>query len=140
MAENKTQPTASSVEAFLDGITSAQRRDDAKALCAIMSRLSGAPPVMWGSAIVGFGRYRYAYDSGRTGEFLRIGFAARSNALVLYLIGGFPQHDALLARLGKYSTGKSCLYLKKLSDADPAVLEELIAAAWAHMADKYPVA
>lgn len=138
MAANKTQPTDASVDDFLDTIEPEQRRADAKAVCALMARLSGEPPVMWGTSIVGFGRYAYAYESGRKGEFLRIGFGARKTALVLYLIGGFPQHADLLAKLGRHSTGASCLYLKKLADADPAVLEELIAASLAYMAEKYP--
>ena len=138
MAAIKTIATPAGVDAYLESVEPEARRADAKAVCAIMARLSGEPPVMWGGSIVGFGRYAYAYDSGRTGEAMRIGFSARKSALVLYIIGGFPRHEAILARLGKHTTGKSCLYLKRLSDADPAVLEELIAASLAHMAKTNP--
>lgn len=138
MAENKTQPTTASVAAFLDAIEPEARRADAKTVAAMMARLSGEPPVMWGSAIIGFGRYRYAYESGRTGEYLRIGFSPRKSGLVLYLMDGFAARGDLLARLGRHSTSVSCLNLKKLADVDFAVLEELIAASLAEIDRRYP--
>ena len=106
----------------------------------MMERISGFPATMWGPSIVGFGRYHYRYDSGRQGEAPRIGFSPRAKELVLYLIGGFPRHQALMDRLGKYRTGKACLYLKRLADVDEAVLEELIGEALAYMREKYPEA
>ena len=138
MAENKTKPTEMSVDSFLDAIPDPQRREDGKRLRAMMERISGCPAVMWGPSIVGFGRYHYRYDSGHEGEMARIGFSPRAKELVLYLIGGFPRHQALMDRLGKYRNGKSCLYVKRLSDVDEAVLESLIAEGLDYMREKYP--
>ena len=138
MAENKTKATEASVEAFLDAIPDPQKRGDAKAVCRMMARVSGEPPKMWGPSIVGFGSYHYRYDSGREGDFLRVGFSPRASALTLYIMGGFPRHQALMDRLGKYKTGKSCLYLKRLSDVDESVLEALVAESLDHMRKAYP--
>lgn len=126
---NKTQPTSASVEAFLDAVNPPGRRDDAAAVCAIMARVSGEPPRMWGPGIVGFGVRRYVYESGRAGEVLKIGFSPRKPALVLY-ISAAAAEDPLVARLGKVTTGKSCIYVKRLADIDLAVLETLIKQAW----------
>lgn len=139
MAENKTKPTDVDVGAFIDAVDHPERRDDARALAALMERVSGEPAAMWGPTMVGFGRYRYRYDSGRKGDAFRIGFSPRKAELVLYLLDGFTERDALLARLGKHRTGKSCLYVKRLADVDMGVLEQLVAASWRHMADKYPL-
>lgn len=138
MAENKTQATVASVAGFVEQIEPEARRDDARTVAAMMERLSGYPPVMWGPAIVGFGSYHYKYDSGREGDFLRIGFSPRKAALTLYIMDGFPRHAELMARLGTYKTGKSCLYVKKLADLDMAVLEELVTASLSYMQEKYP--
>lgn len=138
MAENKTKQTEASVADFLAAVEPAQRRDDARAVCAMMERISGEPPAMWGPTIVGFGRYHYRYDSGHEGDMARIGFSPRRAALTLYIAGGFPRHADLMARLGKYSTGKSCLYLKRLSDVDREVLEALIEESLAYMEATYP--
>jgi uncharacterized protein DUF1801 len=135
MAELKTKPTQASVEAFLDAVPDPQKRADAKAVCALMARLSGEPPAMWGPSIVGFGRYRYKYDSGHEGEMARIGFSPRARELVLYL---FPRHQALMERLGRYRTGKSCLYIKRLADVDEAVLEALVGESLDYMRAAYP--
>ena len=136
--EAKTKATGVSVDAFLDSVADPGRREDAKKVRAMMERISGYPAKMWGPSIVGFGRYHYKYDSGHEGEIARIGFSPRARELVLYLIGGFPRHQALMDRLGKYRTGKSCLYVKRLSDVDQSVLEELIAEALDYMREKYP--
>lgn len=138
MPEIKTKATGTDVAAFIDAVEPPQRREDAKTLCALMARISGEPPAMWGPSIVGFGRYHYRYDSGHEGDMARISFAPRKAQLVLYIVMGFPRYDALLARLGKYSTGKSCLYIKTLADVDMAVLEELVQAGWDDMAARYP--
>jgi hypothetical protein len=122
---NKTKVTAQPVSAFLAAVEPAQRREDAQVLCALMQRLSGEPPRMWGPTIVGFGLHRYRYASGREGETLEIGFSPRKPALVLYLHGA-TRREELLARFGKYSQGKGCIYLKRLSDIDMAVLEDLV--------------
>jgi hypothetical protein len=138
MAELKTKPTGVAVDTFLDGVADPQRRADAQRVRAMMERLSGYPAAMWGPSIVGFGSYHYKYDSGHEGDWGRIGFSPRAKELVLYLMGGFPRHQALMDRLGKYKTGKSCLYIKRLSDVDEAVLEELIVEALDYMREKYP--
>lgn len=131
--KNKTQPTGGDVDAFIEAVPNERRRADAKTVRAMMERLSGEPAEMWGPSIVGFGRYRYRYESGREGEICRIGFSPRSNALVLYIVDDFPRYQEIIDRLGKYTNGKCCLYVKKLSEVDQAVLEELIVASLNHM-------
>lgn len=138
MAENKTLPTQASVDQFLAGVADSGQREDAKALIALLSRVSGETATLWGPSIIGFGRYAYRYDSGRTGEMCRIGFSPRKGKTVLYIVDGFPQHEEQLARLGKHKTGKSCLYIKRLSDVDMKVLEEMCSASLASMAERYP--
>jgi hypothetical protein len=138
MAEMKTRPSHTPVEAFLDGVESAERRADARAIVASTRRISGLEPRMWGPSIIGFGSYHYRYESGREGDMCRLGLSPRKASLVLYLAGGHSRHEAILSRLGKFSTGKGCLYLKRLSDVDGAVLDELLAASWAHSLSAYP--
>ena len=133
-SENKTQATVASVDAFLDAIADLPRREDCRRVRALMEAATGAPAVMWGPSIVGFGRYRYRYASGREGEWPVTGFSPRKNDLTLYLMPGFEQQAALMAKLGKHKTGKSCLYLKRLADVDRVVLEELITRSVAAMA------
>ncbi len=125
-SEAKTQPTDEDPRAFLDRVENAQRRADCHTVLAMMENAAGVPPVMWGPAIVGFGRYRYTYASGRTGDWPIIGFSPRKNDLTLYLSSDYDGHAELMARLGKYKVSKACLYLKRLSDVDLAVLETLI--------------
>jgi Domain of unknown function (DU1801) len=125
MAEIKTRPTDVSVDAFIDGVEHPVRRADSKAVREMMERGTGEPAVMWGPTIIGFGRYHYRYASGQQGDMCRIGFSPRSANLVLY-VGGFPEYETLLAKLGKYKRSKACLYLNKLADVDAAVLEEII--------------
>ncbi|WP_397594333.1 DUF1801 domain-containing protein [Sphingorhabdus sp.] len=137
-AENKTQATVTRVEDFVTGIADENQRADARSLIALMTRLSGKPATMWGPSIIGFGRYRYRYDSGREGEMCRIGFSPRKGQTVLYLIDGFEGHAELMAKLGKHKTGKSCLYVKRLSDIDLVVLEDMCRSSLAYMAAKYP--
>lgn len=126
MAENKTQPTIASVPAFLDACTDEVRRTDAKALVKLMQKVTGKKPAMWGPSIVGFDSYHYKYESGREGDMLIVGFSPRKAANVLYGTIGFDGADALLAKLGKHTTGKGCLYIRKLSDVDMKVLEALV--------------
>jgi hypothetical protein len=137
MAELKTKPTSASVTAFLKAIDNPARADDARTIKALMERLTGEKPKMWGPSIVGFGNYHYKYDSGHEGDFFITGFSPRKKALTLYIMPGFGRYDGLMARLGKYKTGKSCLYINKLSDVDMAVLEELIASSYAWMRENY---
>jgi hypothetical protein len=125
MAENKTQPHTGSVAAFLETCDEA-KRPDAKALARLMQKITGNKPAMWGPSIVGFDKYHYIYESGREGDMPVLGFSPRKAANVLYGAIGFNGADALLARLGKHTTGKGCLYIKKLADVDQKVLEALL--------------
>lgn len=126
MAELKTRPTAQDVETFLACVADERQRGDSRTLVGLMRRVTGAEPVMWGPTIVGFGRYRYRYASGREGDWFVVGFAPRKSDLSIYIMAGFSQYPELLARLGRHKTGKACLYVKRLADVDPVVLEELI--------------
>ena len=136
MAEAKTRPTKESVAAFLAAIPDEQRRKDGQAVAKLLREVTGEKPVLWGSNIVGFGTYVYDYADGREGEWPIVGFSPRKSELVVYIMPGFERFADLLARLGKHRTGKSCLYLKKLSDADPAVLKELVSRSVAAMEKK----
>ncbi len=124
-AQVKTTENDASVEAFIAARPEAVAAD-CRTLIALMRKATGEEPRMWGTAIVGFGRYRYKGASGREGEWMVIGFSPRKATLSLYLFMGFDQEAALMAKLGKHSTGKGCLYIKRLSDVDPKVLEQLI--------------
>jgi hypothetical protein len=130
MAETKTKPTDVNVDAFLNGVEHPVRRADGKAVRAMMERITGEPAVMWGPSIVGFGRYHYRYASGHEGDMCRVGFSPRAANLVLY-VGGFPEYETLLATLGKHKRSKACLYLGKLADVDPEVLEEIVRRSYA---------
>jgi hypothetical protein len=136
MAELKTKPTKVDVDDFIDALEDEGRRDDCRALVKMMKKATKAKPVMWGPAIVGFGRYRYKYASGHEGEWPIIGFSPRKNDLTLYLMQGFERHEELLGRLGKHKTSKACLYIKKLEQVDQDALKELIDLSVEAMADK----
>lgn len=138
MAEIKTRATEVSVDEFIEGVPAAQRREDAKKVRALFERLTGEPAKMWGPTIIGFGSYRYTYESGHSGVMCRMGFSPRKAELVLYVLTGFPGQQDLLARLGRHKTGKVCLYIRQLADVDEAVLEEIATRALAHMNEKYP--
>lgn len=131
MAENKTQKTQASVAEFIEGIDDPQKKGDSKALVALMEKITGEKPTMWGSSIVGFGDFHYRSAAGSEGDWFRVGFSPRKQNLTVYLSLSdvASEYDALLDRLGKHSTGKSCLYIKRLDDVDQQVLEELIATA-----------
>jgi hypothetical protein len=134
MAELKTKQTKASVSRFLNAIEDPKRRKDCKTVAKIMKEVTGHPPKMWGESIVGYGTYRYKYASGREGDWMLTGFAPRKQALTLYIMAGFRQYDALLKKLGKFKTGKACLYVKSLEDVDLDVLRELIDRSAKHMA------
>ena len=134
MAELKTQPTSRSVESFLKTITDKCRRADCFAVLKLMKGITKAQPRMWGPSIVGFGSYHYKYESGREGEWFQAGFSPRKDSLTLYIMSGFARHDALMKKLGKHKTGKSCLYIKRLADVDMKVLTELIEESIRHVA------
>jgi hypothetical protein len=137
MAEPRTRPTRASVTAFMAAIEDRQMRTDAKKVAAMMRRVTGKRATMWGPGIVGYGRYHYRYASGREGEFMITGFAPRKQALTVYIMPGFSRFDKLMAKLGKYKTGKSCLYIKRLADVDEAVLERLIRESVGYMRKHY---
>ena len=141
-AELKTQVTDADVAAFIAAVPDARRREEAGVLDALHRRVTGCLPRMWGPSIIGYGSYRYRYDSGREGVMCRAGFSPRKPASTIYLMGNYcdrqAEADALFARLGRHSTGKSCLYVKRLDQVDLAVLEELVAISWAIMNDIYP--
>lgn len=127
MAEAKTRMTGKSVEEYLDTVASDRRRQDARTVLEMMRRASGEEPKMWGPSIIGFGRYRYRYDSGHQGESFLAGLAPRKQALTVYIMPGFDEFGDLMDRLGTYKVGKSCLYINKLESIDETVLEQLIA-------------
>ena len=126
MADNKTKPTKLSVTAFIDALGDTVRRADAKALAKLMQNAAGEKPRMWGPSIIGFGSCHYKYESGREGDMPVIAFSPRKAATVLYGVTGFDEAKVLLAKLGKHSTGKGCLYIKKLADVEQPILENLI--------------
>ena len=136
MAELKTKETAESVSDFLDKIPDKGRREDCLAVADIMRKVTKEEPKMWGSSIVGFGRYHYKYESGREGEWMITGFSPRKGDLTLYIMGGFDLFPDVMKRLGKYKTGKSCLYIRKLADVDQDVLRELVTSSVKKMAAK----
>lgn len=133
MAEAKTIPTKASVGAFLSKVKDPAMRADCDAVAALMSDLTKASPVMWGTSIVGFGTYRYKYASGREGDWPLTGFSPRARQLVLYVMPGCDGYDDLLAALGTVKCGASCVYLKRLSDVNLPALKRLIKASVAHL-------
>jgi len=138
MADLKTAPTKASVRAFLDTIDNDQRRTDCETLLRMMKKVTRTNPVMWGTSIVGFGTYHYQYDSGREGTWFLTGFSPRKQALTLYVMAGFQHYPTLMKKLGKHSTGSSCLYVKRLDDLDLDVLQELIRESVRHVRQRHP--
>lgn len=132
MAEIKTKPTTGDVGAFIDAIADPVRREDCRTVLGLMKQVTRADPKMWGPGIVGFGSYRYKYDSGREGDWFVAGFSPRKTDLTLYLMGGLDRYAPLLKKLGKHKTGKSCLYIKRLADVDVNVLRDMVAECVAH--------
>ena len=138
MADNKTKPTKLSAAAFIDALTDTTQRADAKALVKLMQSATGEKAMMWGPSIIGFGSYHYTYESGREGDMPLAGFSPRKAATVLYGVTGFSDSAALLAKLGKHTTGKGCLYVKKLADLDQKVLKSLVVKAVAAKRARQP--
>lgn len=135
MAEQaKTRPTAANVEAFLAAKVSPAQRAEADVLLALFGEVTGKPPTMWGPSIVGFGTYRYKYESGRVGESCQTGFSVRGREWVVYVVAEGPNQEELRAKLGKHKMGKACLYFKQLSDIDVQVLRALIQSSLAELA------
>ena len=137
MAENKTKPTSVAVTDFLATVKNATQRADSFELVQVMKEITGHEPVMWGSSIIGFGTYHYKYESGREGDAVLTGFSPRSKNLSIYIMAGFKRYPEVLARLGKYKTAKSCLYIKRLADVDLDSLKQLITRSYTHMNTKY---
>lgn len=137
MAELKTKKTNASVTAFLNKVKNKQRKEDCFVVLEMMKEITGDEPKMWGPSIVGFGTYHYVYASGREGDWMITGFSPRAQSLTLYIMSGFNKHDELMSKLGKYKTGKSCLYISKLEDVDTAILKQLIKSSVQSMKKRY---
>ena len=137
MAELKTKQNNTSVTEFIAAVVDKQQRVDARKISAMMRTATGSRAKMWGTNIVGFGSYHYKYASGQEGDWPIVGFSPRKQNLSLYIMPGFGRFDKLMAKLGKYKTGKSCLYIKRLSDVDEIVLEKLIDGSVMRMREMY---
>ncbi|MCG6904687.1 MAG: DUF1801 domain-containing protein [Rhodobacter sp.] len=139
MPENKTQAGDADVGAFLDAVEPERRRVDAQRLDQIFRDVTGFNPVMWGDSIIGYGQYHFVYKTGREGDFLATGFSPRKASLSIYIMPGYGDLGALLDRLGKHKTGRSCLYINKLADIDEDVLREIIRTGLRDLATRWPV-
>lgn len=137
MTKNKTQPTNNSVIDFINQVENEQKKQDALIILDLMKTITKEEPVLWGPSLIGFGNYHYKYESGREGDFFIVGFSPRKTALTIYIMPGYDRYDSLMAKLGKFKIGKSCLYIKKLSDVDLDVLTELISSSVDYMNTKY---
>ena len=137
MSDLKIKPTDFSVEDFLNSVDDEEKRADCFAILKLMKKVTGDQPRMWGPGMVGFGSYHYKYDSGREGDWFHTGFAPRKKEVTVYIMPGFSRYDDLMLKLGKYRTGKACLYLKRLEDIDVDVLSELVEQSVAHMRSIY---
>ena len=135
--QNKTTENDASVTTFLNSVEHEGKRNDALRILDMMRLCTGEEPKMWGSSIVGFGKYHYKYDSGREGDFMKVGFSPRKQNISLYIMTGFDRYDELMNKLGKHKTGKSCLYINKLADVDEEVLKELITISYDLMTKKH---
>ena len=134
MAELKTKPNDQSVEAFLNSLEDEKKRQDSFTILKLMQAVTQMEPKMWGDSIVGFGSYHYKYASGREGDWFLTGFSPRKQNLTLYIMAGFDQYDDLLQDLGKFKTGKSCLYIKRIEDVDLSTLRNLVKQSVEHVA------
>jgi hypothetical protein len=137
MAEMKTKPNEGSVAEFLNGIEDKQKRADCKAIATMMRNITGKRAKMWGASIVGFDTYDYQYASGRSGTFMMTGFSPRTQNISVYIMPGFSKFGGMMKKLGKFKTGKSCLYIKSLADVDEKVLVKLIEGSVKEMRRKY---
>ena len=133
MAELKTKPNDKSVTDFLNHVENDTKREDSFTILELMKEVTGVEPIMWGDSIIGFGSYHYKYASGREADWFLTGFSPRVQNLTLYIMDGFDEYDALLGKLGKHSTGKSCLYVRHLENVDLDVLREMVEKSVAHM-------
>lgn len=133
----KTMQNDASVVAFLETVEDDGKREDCLTIVKLMQAVTKAKPRMWGANMIGFGTYHYRYESGREGDWFLTGFSPRKQNLTLYIMAGFDRYETLLGKLGKFKTGKSCLYVKRLNDIDLSVLKQLIAASVRHMKARY---
>jgi hypothetical protein len=133
VADLKTKRNRKSVKKFLDGVENMDRREDAQKILALMKEVTGEKPEMWGDSLIGFGTYRYKYESGREGEWFVTGFSPRKTNLTLYIMSGFSRYKELLGKLGKHKTGKACLYINRSGDIDMKVLRRLVKESVAHL-------
>lgn len=138
MAKNKTTQTEQSVDVFVDAVDDSLQRADSRALIKLMREVSGQEPKMWGSSIIGFGRYHYRYASGHEGDAPLLGFSPRKAAISLYVFTGSDEHLHLLDELGKFKKGKACIYIKRLSDIDTAALSRLMKETIRFLRSTYP--
>ena len=134
MAELKTKPTTQSPKQFIESIADERKRSDSRVLARMMEEITGSRAKMWGPSIIGFGRWHYKYESGRENDWFAVGFSPRKEALTLYLMAGFDRFPQIMKKLGKFKTGKGCLYIKRLDDVDTTALHELIRECVRHMA------
>lgn len=139
MSQNKTVPNKLNVQDYLNAIENPKRKKDCWAIHDLMKTISGKEPRMWGTSMVGFGTYHYKYESGREGNMFTTGFSNRKQAITLYIMGGFKRHEELLAKVGPHKTGKSCFYIKRLSDMDIDVLSILISESIKAVEKKYTI-
>ena len=137
MTKNKTTQNASLVEDFINSVESEQKRKDSWDMIALMKKITGSEPRMWGSSLVGFGSYHYKYESGREGDFFITGFSPRKAAFTVYIMPGFSEYADLMEQLGPYKTGKSCLYIKNLDVVDLGILEQIISKSVEDMRERY---
>ncbi len=135
--QNKTVENDANVDQFLNSVENSQKKAESFRVKEMMEQITGFKPKMWGTSLVGFGSYHYKYATGREGDMLKVGFSPRKAAMTIYIMPGFERYDDLMSKLGKYKTGKSCLYIKKLSDVDEEVLKELITESYEYMTKKY---
>lgn len=135
--ENKTKPTTSSVTAYLEAVDHPTRKKDAKTALALFKKVTGKKPEMWGGSIIGFGRYHYKYESGREGDWMIVGFSPRKANMVMYVMGSIPEDDPLRDKLGKYKTGRGCLYVNKFEDIDLKILEKIVSKSYKLTVKKY---
>ena len=137
MAENKTKPTDADVDAFIDAVDNDRRREEARTVLDLMREVTGEEPAMWGPSMVGFGSVHYRYESGREGDMFAMGFSPRKTAMTVYIGEGFDQREELLERLGPHTTGKSCLYIKRLDKVDVDVLRTLVESSYRHAIETF---
>lgn len=136
VAKNKTVPTTADPYEYIAAVTDERKRTDSEWLLATMQEITGEAPKMWGPGIIGFGNYHYVYDSGREGDTMEIGFSPRKANISIYLVSGVAREEEFLAKLGKHKVGKSCLYIRRLSDVNKKVLRELMASSVAKVRNK----